>query len=109
MKVEEAGSGWKLTYQISGPKVPGGIVVYTVVTQLDGNDAPVMVGDKPSGQTMAVKRVDSHHTFTILKYQGKETGISKSELSADGKVLKVLNGPSGSDASAMHEHYWDKE
>jgi hypothetical protein len=109
MTVEEAGSGWKLTYKISGPKVPGGTVVYTVVTQLDGNDAPVMVGDKPSGQTMAIKRVDSHHTFTVLKYQGKETGISQSELSSDGKVLKVKNGPAGAEPSALKEHYWDKQ
>jgi hypothetical protein len=109
MTVEEAGSGWKLTYHISSPKLPGGTMTLTVVTQLDGKDAPVMHDGKPTGQTMAVKRVDSHHTFTVLKLQGKETGISKSELSSDGKVLKVQNGPSGSDASEMKEHYWDKQ
>ena len=110
MTVEEAGTGWKLTYHITGPKVPGGTMILTVVTQLDGNDAPVMYEGKPSGQTMAIKRVDSHHTFTVLKLQGKETGISKSELSSDGKVLKVQNGPIGATADEMMQvHYWDKK
>lgn len=109
MTVEEAGSGWKLTYHISNPKAPGRSVVLTVVTQLDGNDAPVMMGGKATAQTMAIKRVDSHHTFTVLKYQGKESGISKSELSPDGKVIKTENGLAGSDTSAMTAHYWDKQ
>ncbi|HKR80211.1 MAG TPA: hypothetical protein VJR69_10960 [Nitrospira sp.] len=110
MTVEEAGSGWKLTYQISGPKVPGGALTLTVVTQLDGNDAPVMAAGKPTGQSMAIKRVDSHHTYTVLKLQGKETGISKSELSSDGKVLKVENAPVGATPDeTKHVHYWDKQ
>ena len=109
MTVEEAGSGWKLTYQISNPKAPGRSVGLTVVTQLDGNDAPVIMGGKATAQTMAIKRVDSHHTFTVLKYQGKESGISKSELSPDGKLIKTENGLAGSDASAMTAHYWDKQ
>lgn len=109
MTVEEAGSGWKLTYKATSPKMAG-MMVFTVVTQLDGNDAPVMAGDKPTGQSMAVKRLDSHHTYTVLKFQGKQTGISKSELSPDGKVLKVQNGPIDAGPDQMKDvHYWDKE
>lgn len=109
MTLEEADTGWKLTYHISSPKMPGGTMILTVVTQLDGKDAPVMYEGKPSGQTMAIKRVDSHHTFTVLKLQGKETGISKSELSPDGKVLMVQNGPIGATTDQMMQvHYWDK-
>lgn len=78
--------------------------------QLDGNDAPVMAAGKPTGQSMAIKRVDSHHTYTVLKLQGKETGISKSELSSDGKVLKVENAPVGATSDETeHVHYWDKQ
>ena len=83
-------------------------MILTVMTQLDGKDAPVMKGDKPTGQTMAIKRVDSHHTVTVLKYQGKETGISTSELSPDGKVLKVQSGPPGAEPSGI-VRYWDKQ
>jgi hypothetical protein len=109
MTVEESGSGWKLTYKATSPKIAV-MLVYTVVTQLDGKDAPVMAGDKPTGQSMAIKRVDSHHTFTVLKFQGKETGISKSELSPDGKVLKVQNGPVDASPEEMKQvRYWDKE
>lgn len=59
---------------------------------------------------MAIKRVDSHHTYTVLKFQGKETGISKSELSADGKFLTVQNGPVDASPNQMTQvRYWDKE
>lgn len=109
MTVEESGSGWKLTYKATSPKMAG-VMVFTVVTQLDGKDAPVMAGDKPTGQSMAIKRVDSHHTYTVLKFQGKETGISKSELSADGKFLTVQNGPVDASPNQMTQvRYWDKE
>ena len=109
MTVEESGSGWKLTYKATSPKM-GGMMVFTVVTQLDGKDAPVMAGDKPTGQSMAITRVDSHHTYTVLKLQGKKTGISKSELSADGKFLRVQNGPLDASPDQMTQvRYWDKE
>ena len=66
-----------------------GSIVSTVLTPLDGKDVPLLVNGKPSGQTMGIKRIDSRHTVTVLRFQGKETGISKAEISPDGKVLKI--------------------
>lgn len=48
-----------------------------------------MVDGKPTGQTMGIRKIDNHHAVAIVKFHGKEMGISKSELSPDGKVLKV--------------------
>jgi hypothetical protein len=110
MTVEEAGSGWKLTYRLVGPGAQEGVT--TVVTQLDGKDAPILINGKPSGQTMAIRKIDSHHTFTVLKSQGKEAGTSKAELSADGKVLKVENimgGPGSPGTPTKSVVYWDKK
>jgi hypothetical protein len=64
-------------------------MVLTVESQLDGRDAPVMLGGKPSGETMAIKLVDDHHTTAVLKMNGKIFGTSKGTLSPDGKILTV--------------------
>ena len=72
--------------------------------------AGMMAFTVATGQSMAVKRVDSHHTVTVLKFQGEETEISKSELSADGEILKVQHGPGDASPDQMKDvHYWDKE
>lgn len=55
MTVEEVGSGWKFPYKIVGPDAPGPIYS-TVLTQLDAKDVPVLVEDRPSGQTMGIKK-----------------------------------------------------
>ena len=46
---------------------------------------------KPSGETMGIKWVDTHHTFTVLKMNGKTFGTSKATFSADGKTITVDN------------------
>ena len=88
MKVEEVGTGWKLTYRVVGPTAAVS-TVSTVLTPLDGKEAPVLINGEPSGQTMAIKRIDSRHTVTVVRYQGKERSVAKSEISPDGKVLTV--------------------
>jgi hypothetical protein len=88
MTVEEVGTGWKLTYKVVSPGAPGSIVS-TVLTQLDGKDVAVLVNGKPSGQTMGIRRIDSRHTVTVLKFEGEKTGISMAELSPNGKELRV--------------------
>ena len=111
MTVEEVGTGWKLTYKVVGPDAPGSIV-WTVLTMLDGKDVPLLVNGKPSGQTMGIKRIDSRHTVTVLRFQGKETGISKAEISPDGKVLKVENDYATSNPNGLvgkQIQYWDKQ
>ena len=105
LTVEAAGSGRKLTYKFADTSM-----VMTIVTQLDGKDAPMLMNGQPSGQTMAIKLLDDRHTFAVVKFQGKETRTVKSELSADGKVLKVENmTPSaGGTGQVVQVEYWDK-
>ena len=111
MKVEEVGTGWKLTYKVVGPTAAVS-TVSTVLTPLDGKDVPLLVNGKPSGQSMGIKRIDSRHTVTVLRFQGKETGISKAEISPDGKVLKVENDYATSNPNGLvgkQIQYWDKQ
>lgn len=107
MTIEVAGSGRKLTYTIDGNLKGAFLSVFT--TQFDGKDAPVFINGQPSGETMAVKLVDDHHTATVIKLNGKQIATSKSELSPDGKVLKVETtaDPNGPLPSAVD--YWDKK
>ena len=114
MVVEPAGAGVKISYKAVGPdrklREPA---MMTMETQLDGKEAPVLMADgKPSGQTMAVSKVDATHTTTVVKMNGKLYGTSKSELSADGKTLKVESevpeASTGQPASKLVE-YWDKQ
>src|SRR6266699_3544964 len=77
LTVEAAGAGTKLTYR--------GVVgmdgqALTVLTQFDGKDAPLMVDGNRSGQTMGIREIDSHHVVTVVKFQGKETGTSNTEI-----------------------------
>jgi hypothetical protein len=66
-------------------------VTLTVESPFDGTDAPILVGGKPTGGTMGIKRVDDSHTVTTLKMQGKIYGTSRATLSTDGKTLTVEN------------------
>ena len=66
-------------------------LLMVVESPFDGKEVPVLVGGKPSGQTMAIMQVDPRHTSTIVKMNGKPFGISKSTLSADGRTLTVEN------------------
>ena len=107
LRVEAAGGGRKLTY-----KFADATMVMTIVTQLDGKDAPVLLNGQPSGQTMAIKLIDDRHTFAVVKFQGKEGSTAKSELSADGKVLKVENmmpSSAGGAGQVIQVEYWDKK
>ena len=76
----------KLTYDIKEPPV-----VLTIVSALDGNDAPVLINGKPSGETMAIKMVDPRHSNTVVKMNGKPFGTSKGTFSADFNTLTVEN------------------
>ena len=79
--------GRRLIYRINGLSD----VLMTIESPMDGTDVPVLVAGKPSGETMAIKRVDDHHTVTVVKMNGKTFGTSKSTLSPDGKTLTVEN------------------
>ena len=70
----------------------GPALAMTVESALDGKESPVLLmGGKPSGETMAITRIDAHHLSTVLKMNGQPYGTSKATLSADGKTLTVEN------------------
>jgi len=113
MIIEPAGGATRITYRVLAPDgkpLPQGVM--TLVTQMDGNEVPVLVNGKASGETMAIRRIDERHTSTIVKMNGTPFGTSKSELSADGRTLRVENtgsgGASGLPAGTKVE-YWDRQ
>jgi len=75
-------SGFRLTYHVAN-------VVMTVASPMDGRAVPVLIDGKPSGETMAIKRLDAHHAVTTMTMNGQIFGTSRSTLSADGKTLTV--------------------
>jgi hypothetical protein len=108
MTVEEVDIGWNFTYKVVGPDVPAS-TVSTVLTPLDGKDVPLLVNGQPSGQTMGIKKIDNYHTVTVLRFKGKETGISKAEISPDGKVLKVETDYADTNPIGKEIQYWDRQ
>ena len=57
-------------------------------TAYDGKDVPV-IGNSPTGDTVAITRVDTNTTQTIYKKNGKITVIQTSVVSSDGKTRTV--------------------
>src|SRR5262245_53739081 len=55
----------KLTWRMAQPKM-----VLTLVAALDGSEAPLLIDGKPSGETMAIKRIDNLHTAGTVKMNG---------------------------------------
>ena len=113
MMIETDRTGMKITYKMlkpDGKPLPQAIM--TLMTQLDGNEVPVLVNGKPSGETMAIRRIDERHASTKLKLNGAPFGTSKSELSADGRTLRVENTTSGDTPgkpAGTRIEYWDKQ
>ena len=112
LTVEPAGADRKLTYRTRGPDgkfVKGEL---THVTTGDGKDAPMLIDGKPTGQSMAIRKVGVNQTHTVLKLNGKECGISKSEVSADGKVLKSeteYTNPACGAVGKKTVTFWDRK
>ena len=79
--------GYLLVYRIAANDQ----AVMSLDSPLDGTDAPVLVGGQPSGETMALTRVDARHIKAVIKMNGQAFATSTSELSADGKTLTVEN------------------
>jgi hypothetical protein len=85
--------GRRLTYHVLMGQTTA---LLTVDSPFDGTEAPVLVNGKPIGETMAIKRIDARHASTIAKLNGAPLGTSEATLSADGKILTVLNDFSSS-------------
>jgi hypothetical protein len=89
MKVETCcDGGRRLTYTF---KIGTETFVMVVESPFNGAEVPVLLNGKPSGETMAIKRVDELHLETVLKMDGQMFGTSKGTLSADGRTLTVVN------------------
>jgi hypothetical protein len=80
--------GLRLIYQIP-PIATQPATTLTVDSPMDGTEAPALVGGKPSGETMAIKRVDDHHYSAVVKMNGKPFGTSNGTVSPDGKTMTV--------------------
>ena len=115
MTVDRAGSGYRLTYTLIDRK--GKVLnpnMLTMVTQLDGKDAVVYdAHGKPTAQTIAVTRIDAHHTHSVMKVNGRVYGTSDAELSGDAKLIKIVNDMSamgnGVAQAGKKIDYWDKK
>ena len=60
-----------------------------VDSPMNGTEVPALIGGKPSGETMAIRRVDDHHHSTIVKMNGQPFGTSNGTVSADNKTMTV--------------------
>jgi hypothetical protein len=112
MSVKEDGKVRKITYRrllLNGKEDDE--MVLTVETKQEGEEAPVLLNGKPTGQTMSVRRVDDTHVVTLLKFEGREIATSTTEISADGRVLKDENetkaGVPGQEPGTQVV-YWDR-
>jgi hypothetical protein len=79
-------NGRRLVYHLD---INGRPATMTVDSKFDGTEAPVLLNGQPSGETMAIKWVDDHHTTAVLRMNGQPFGTAKSTLSPDGKTLTV--------------------
>lgn len=60
---------------------------------------------------MGIKKMNGRHMVAVLKFQGKEAGILKREISPDGKVLTVENEYAASNLSGLagkQIQHWDR-
>ena len=111
--IENLGGARKLTYRVIGADgKPAPNFESVTVTKLDGKDSPVMVNGKVSEQTLAIQRIDSRHAVIVSKMGGKVVGTSKSEISPDGKVMKVEEEHVAGAVAATgtkQTKYWDRK
>jgi hypothetical protein len=87
MKIETSGlKGRKLTYSLPAQ---GQTIQMICDSPMDGSDTRVLMNGKPSGETMAIKRIDDHHMSSVMKVNGQIFGTSKGTFSADFTSLTV--------------------
>jgi hypothetical protein len=101
--------GRRLTYHVD---INGTETLLIVESRLDGSDAPVMMNGTPSGETMAITRVDEHHSTAVVKMNGRPFGTSQATLSADGRTLTVINDISSSasgQTAGKYTEVWVKQ
>jgi hypothetical protein len=89
LKVEACcNGGLRLVYQI--PPMGGQPAsTMSVDSPMNGTEAPTLIAGKPSGQTMAIKRVDDHHLTAVVRMNGQPFATYKSTISPDNKSMTV--------------------
>jgi hypothetical protein len=100
VRTDESGKGITLTVEaccngglrlIYHVPITGGqpAMVLTVDSPMNGTEAPALVAGKPSGETMAVKKLDDHHYSAVVKMGGQPFATFNGTVSADGKTMTV--------------------
>ena len=79
--------GRRLSYAVTAPK--GTSMSLIIESPFDGSDAPLTIGGKPTGETMAITRVDDRHATAVIKYNGEQVGTYRATISPDGSTLTV--------------------
>ena len=97
-------------YTFEGVASDGKPISYGFSVNFDGKDNPIN-GSIPSGaDTISAKRVDPNHYVATLKKGGKEVGISRVTVSADGKTTTVdSTGTTAAGAKAHDVQVYDKQ
>jgi hypothetical protein len=108
LDIARAGDDTTFTYSVQGSAQTADNLSF--VTQFDGADAAMLVNGAPTGQTIAITVIDEQRASSITKFQGKATGTSRSELSDDGKVLRVDHDVPAPGTTSVHRtEVWDKQ
>lgn len=95
--------GLRLTYHIPAMGDQPAATL-TVDSPMDGAEVPVLLNGKPSGETMAIKRVDAFHASGVVKMNGQLLGTSSTRLAPDGKSAtteSVAELPGGKKQTVM--------
>jgi hypothetical protein len=83
--------GDSVKYSFEGVAEDGSALKYSFTVKYDGNDNPVTGSGMPFGaDTIAIKRTSSNGTVATLKKAGTVVAKAKTEVSADGKTLKLM-------------------
>lgn len=97
-------------YSFEGVAADGKAMAYSFSVKFDGKDAPI-TGSMPSGaDSISAKRTDDHHYVASIKKGGKEIGMSKVTVSADGKTTTVDSTGTNASGAKVHEvQVFDKQ
>jgi hypothetical protein len=97
--------GLRLIYQL--PPMGGQpATTMTVDSPMNGSEVPVLVGGKPSGQTMALKRADDRHYSAVAKVKGQPFLTANATISPDGKTMTVETMVANGDQSQKVLETW---
>jgi hypothetical protein len=80
--------GLRLVYHIP-PMGNQPAAMMSVDSPMDGTEVPTLVGGKPSGQTMALRRLDDRRYSAIVKMGPQMSATFNATVSPDNKTMTV--------------------